>query len=239
MRQAECHQKRFEDAFWLEELGTYALALDGEKRPCRVIASNAGHCLFSGIAGSARAVRVRDTLLSDAMFSGWGVRTVAEGQARYNPMSYHNGSVWPHDNAMIAWGLARYGFRDAALRLFSSWLRVASFMELHRLPELFCGFRRHAGREPTPYPVACSPQAWAAGSLFMLLQACLGLTVDGVRGEVRLDRPRLPKAVENLWIRNLRVGDAVADIGLHRVKTGDVRVVVRRKIGRMELEVRK
>jgi glycogen debranching enzyme len=242
LRQADMHRRRFEEAFWLEDVGiagTYALALDGEKRPCRVLASNAGHCLFSGIADPGRAARVRDSLLAREMFSGWGIRTVGERESRYNPMSYHNGSLWPHDNAIIGAGLSRYGFRDAALRLFASWLGAASFSDLHRLPELFCGFRRQPGQGPTPYPVACNPQAWAAGSLFMLLEACLGLTVDSA-GEVRLDRPRLPVGVENVWVRNLRVRDTVSDIGIVRSGgSGDVRVVVRRKMGRLEVVVRK
>jgi glycogen debranching enzyme len=243
VREAEDLRRRFEEAFWLEDVGiagTYALALDGRGQACRVLASNAGHCLFSGIADAQRAARVRDTLLSREMFGGWGIRTIGEHEPRYNPMSYHNGSVWPHDNALIAAGLARYGFRDAAMRLFASWLSVASFSDLHRLPELFCGFRRQHGQGPTPYPVACSPQAWAAGSLFMLLEACLGMTVDGLKSEVWLDRPRLPKGVENVWVRHLRVGETVSDIGFHRdARTGNVRVVVRRKVGRLEVVVRK
>lgn len=242
-QQAEALRRRVEEAFWLEDVGaagTYALALDGHKRPCRVLASNAGHSLFSGIADPARAARVRDSLLAREMFCGWGVRTLGEREVRYNPMSYHNGSVWPHDNAIIAAGLARYGFRDAALRLFSSFLSAAAFVDLHRLPELFCGFHREHDQGPTPYPVACSPQAWAAGSLFMLLEACLGMTVDGLAGEVRLDRPRLPKGVENVWVRNLRVAETVSDLGFHRdARTGNVRVVIRRKRGRLEVVVRK
>jgi glycogen debranching enzyme len=242
-QQAEQLRRRFEESFWLEDVGvagTYALALDGKKQPCRVLASNAGHCLFSGIADPVRAARVRDSLLAREMFCGWGIRTLGEREVRYNPMSYHNGSVWPHDNAMIAAGLARYGFREAALRLFSSFLSAASFIDLHRLPELFCGFHREHGQGPTPYPVACSPQAWAAGSLFMLLEACLGMTVDGLAGEVRLDRPRLPRGVENVWVRNLRVGETLSDLGFHRdARTGNVRLVVRRKHGRLEVVVRK
>src|SRR5262249_22223973 len=162
--------------------------------------------------------------LAREMFSGWGIRTVGERESRYNPMSYHNGSLWPHDNAIIAAGLSRYGFRDAALRLFASWLGAASFSDLHPLPGLFCAFRRQPGQGPTPYPVACNPQAWAAGSLFMLLEACLGLTVDS-SAEVRLDRPRLPVGVENVWVRNLRVRDTVSDLGIVRSgSSGDVRV---------------
>jgi glycogen debranching enzyme len=239
-REARTLRRRFDEAFWCEEIGTYALALDGTKTPCRVRTSNAGHALYAGIARRDRAQRVAEALLRPPYHSGWGVRTEAAGEPRYNPMSYHNGSVWPHDNAMIAAGLARYGFREAALRLFSSFLSAASFIDLHRLPELFCGFHREHGQGPTPYPVACSPQAWAAGSLFMLLEACLGMTVDVLAGEVRLDRPRLPRGVENVWVRNLRVGETLSDLGFHRdARTGNVRLVVRRKHGRLEVVVRK
>jgi glycogen debranching enzyme len=242
-RQAEGHRQRFEQAFWLEDVGaagTYALALDGRKQRCRVLTSNAGHCLFSGIADAARAARVRDSLLAPEMFTGWGIRTVGDHEARYNPMSYHNGSVWPHDNAMIGAGFAKYGFRAAASQLLASWLSAASFSDLHRLPELFCGFPRQHSQGPTPYPVACSPQAWAAGSLFMLLEACLGISIDVQGMEILLDHPRLPKGVENVWVRNLRVGDTVSDLGFHRAeRTGAVRVVVKRRVGKVGVVVRK
>src|SRR6202035_3060025 len=151
--------ERFEAAFWCPEIETYALALDGAKAPCRVRTSNAGQVLFAGIAAPERAALVARGLMETRFNSGWGIRTVAKGEARYNPMSYHNGSVWPHDNAMIALGLARYGFKDPVQRIFSGLFDAASFWEPRRLPELFCGFaRRHTA--PTTYPVACSPQAW-------------------------------------------------------------------------------
>src|SRR5688500_4215358 len=155
---------RFDDAFWCESLDTYALALDKNKRPCQVRASNAGHCLFAGISSPDRADRVCRTLMSDASFAGWGVRTVAAGEARYNPMSYHNGSIWPHDNAVIAAGLARYGFTDAAARILNAMFDLSEAVDLHRLPELICGFDRRSDEHPTLYPVACAPQAWAAGA---------------------------------------------------------------------------
>ncbi|MFQ5749734.1 MAG: glycogen debranching N-terminal domain-containing protein, partial [Planctomycetota bacterium] len=157
-------QAQFEQAFWCEELSSYALALDGQKRPCRVPASNAGHALFSGIALPERAARTAATLLSDAFFSGWGVRTLAATATAYNPMSYHNGSVWPHDNALIASGLSRYAFKQDGLRILTGLFDASLFLELHRLPELFCGFPRRPGEGPTLYPVACSPQSWAAAA---------------------------------------------------------------------------
>ncbi|HEY8503496.1 MAG TPA: amylo-alpha-1,6-glucosidase, partial [Gemmataceae bacterium] len=190
--QAEGLRRRFEDAFWCEDLGTYALALDGDKRPCRVRASNAGHCLFAGIASSERARRVAQGLLSPEGYSGWGVRTLAAGEARYNPMSYHNGSVWPHDNALIAYGLSRYSLRAKALQVLSGFFEASVFLDLNRLPELFCGFPRRPGEGPTLYPVACAPQAWAAGAPFLFVQAALGLEINAPERRVSFSRPRLP-----------------------------------------------
>lgn len=223
--EAREQRARFNEVFWLDELATYALALDGEKRPCRVRSSNAGHCLFAGIADDARAARLAATLLSDEMFSGFGVRTIAEGEARYNPLSYHNGSVWPHDSAMIAAGLARYGFKDEALRIMSGLFAAGTFMERQRMPELFCGFSKRAGAGPTLYPVACAPQAWAAGSVFMVLGACLGLRVNGVEGSVEVDEAVLPEGIEGLEIANLRAGERVVDVRFRR-EDGGVEVVV-------------
>jgi glycogen debranching enzyme len=148
----------FEETFWLPDLETYALALDGQKRPCRVRSSNAGHLLFSGIVGPERGAIVARELLRPRFFSGWGIRTIAKDEPRYNPMSYHNGSIWPHDNALIALGLARYGDYIGVDRVFRALTEAASYMELRRLPELFCGFQRAKGRGPTLYPVACTPQ---------------------------------------------------------------------------------
>src|SRR5438874_4988278 len=142
-------RQRFEETFWCEELSAYALALDGKKQLCRIRTSNAGHCLFAGIANPERARRVAYTLTNERSFSGWGVRTVAEGEARYNPMSYHDGSVWPHDNALVAGGLALYGFKDYALKILMALFDASIFLDLHRLPELFCGFNRRPGEGPT------------------------------------------------------------------------------------------
>jgi glycogen debranching enzyme len=214
--EAKTLRDRFERAFWIEEFGTYALALDGEKRPCKVHTSNAGHCLLTGIAAPERARRVANALCGGAMFSGWGVRTVADTECRYNPMSYHNGSVWPHDNAVIALGMARYGERQAALKLLEGLFAASTFFDLHRLPELFCGFARRSGEAPTLYPVACAPQAWAAGAVFLLLQAVLGLRIDGTRGEVVIAHPALPESINRLILGNLRVGDSRLDLLVER-----------------------
>lgn len=227
-------QLRFDRAFWCDELGTYALALDGEKRPCRVVTSNAGHCLFTGIALPERAPRVAERLLADDMFSGWGVRTLSTDERRYNPMSYHNGSVWPHDNALIAQGLARYGMKEQAAKILQGLFDASLFVDLHRLPELFCGFPRRAGEGPTLYPVACSPQSWAAAAPFMLLKAVLGLFIEGDEKRVRFAYPVLPPFLEHVEIENLSVGDARIDLHLHRYPD-DVGINVVRREGTIEV----
>ena len=208
--------RRFDDAFWSEELGCYALALDGDKRPCLVRSSNAGQLLYTGIVPQERAAILADLLLGSRFFSGWGIRTVAAGEARYNPMSYHNGSIWPHDNALIAQGLAAYGFRDEALRVLSGLVDAAGYMDLRRLPELFCGFPRQPTTGPTHYPVACSPQAWASGAILLLLQACLGLRIDAAARMVQFVHPRLPPFLDEVRLRNLRLGEAHVDLLLRR-----------------------
>ena len=204
---AERLRERFELAFWCEDLDTYALALDGRRRPCRVRTSNPGHCLFAGIVTPERAKRVCDTLMSDASFNGWGVRTVAAGERRYNPQSYHNGSIWPHDNALIAAGASRYGFTGAATRILNATLELSEAVDLHRLPELICGFTRR-GREPTLYPVACAPQAWAAGAVFLMLAASLGMQIDAPARRISFSRGRLPESIDWIRLTDLKVGDA-------------------------------
>ena len=227
-------QERFERAFWCDDLGTYALALDGKKQPCRVRSSNPGHCLFSGIVPPHRARTVADTLMSDASFSGWGVRTVEAGMARYNPMSYHNGSVWPHDTAVVAAGFGRYGLTTHALRLLSATFDLSRMVELHRLPELICGFHRRPGGFPTLYPVACAPQSWAAAAVFLLLQSCLGIHVSGNGRQVSFVRGVLPADLEWLRIVNLRVVDASVDLLLTR-HAHDVGITVLRREGDVEV----
>ncbi len=213
---AETLRERFEKAFWCEELGVYAIALDGEKRPCRVRTSNAGQVLVCGIASPERAARLAETLMTPEMFSGWGVRTVAADAPRYNPMSYHDGSVWPHDNALIALGLGRYGFKRAAAAIFEGLFDASTHMELMRFPELFCGFPRRRGIAPTLYPVACQPQAWASAAPFALLEACLGIVCDHGRREIRFHNPLLPRFLEEIHIRNLCLDGASVDLRLRR-----------------------
>ncbi len=234
--QADALQQEFETAFWDERLGTYVLALDGEKRPCRVRTSNAGHCLFAGLPRPERARRVVAQLLGPDFFTGWGVRTVAATEARYNPMSYHNGSVWPHDSALIAAGLARYGYKNEALAILTGLFDASIAADLHRLPELFCGFMRRPGAGPTPYPVACSPQAWASGAVFLVLNAILGVAIDAPNKQLRFSHPALPEALNELRIRNLQIGDASLDLVLRRY-TEDVEVSLRRREGEMGIVV--
>jgi glycogen debranching enzyme len=232
--EADTLQERFEAAFWSPILSTYVLALDGKKRPCRVRSSNAGHCLFTGIATPSHARAAAATLLGDDSFSGWGVRTLSALEARYNPMSYHNGSVWPHDNAIVAHGLAQYGFKDAALKVLSGLFNASLFFELRRMPELFCGFARRSGEGPTLYPVACSPQAWAAASVFMLLQSCLGLSIKAPVKQIHVSDPVLPDFLDAVEVRNLKVEDSSVDLVFQR-RDGDVGINILKKEGDVKI----
>jgi glycogen debranching enzyme len=208
--------ERFEEAFWCPEIETYALALDGEKEPCRVRTSNAGQVLFTGIARGDRASLIADGLINPRFFSGWGIRTVARGEARYNPMSYHNGSIWPHDNALIALGLARYGLKRPVAQITRGLFEAATYMDLRRLPELFCGFQRERRRGPTLYPVACAPQAWASATVFSLIEALLGLEFRPQTHEIFLRNPLLPQFLDEVILRNLQVGGSTADLKVSR-----------------------
>jgi glycogen debranching enzyme len=228
--------ERFETAFWCPELGTYALALDGAKEACRIRTSNAGQLLFTGICRRDRAFAVTAGLLQPPFFSGWGIRTVSSVEHRFNPMSYHNGSIWPHDNSLIALGFARYGFKSSIEPVFSGLFDAASYMDLRRLPELFCGFQRRRGRGPTLYPVACAPQAWASATPFLLLHASLGLEFDPVRREVRLRDPRLPSFLDWVKLKNLRLGDATVDLMIRR-HDSNVSVEVLRTEGTLHVAV--
>jgi glycogen debranching enzyme len=227
-------QAAFEDRFWLDDLSTYALALDGDKAPCRVKTSNAGHCLFTGIASAERAERLGATLLGEDHFSGWGVRTVAATEVRYNPMSYHNGSIWPHDNALIAHGLAAVGLTEAANRIFAGLYAASLTMDLRRLPELFCGFHRRPGEAPTQYPVACAPQSWAAAAPFLLLQSCLGLSIKGPEAQVVFDHPVFPSFLESIDLERLAVGEASVDLHLEQFQ-GDVGIHITNKRGKAQV----
>jgi glycogen debranching enzyme len=196
-------RERFEADFWLPDQAYYALALDGEGRPCRVISSNPGHLLWTHIVSDSRAAIVARRLMADDMFTGWGVRTLASGERLYNPMSYHNGSVWPHDTAIAGVGMRRYGLGEPFLTLTTGLFESVLQFENMRMPELFCGFPRVEGSAPTQYPVACAPQAWAAGVVFMLISAMLGLVPEAADNQLTLNRPRLPPWLAWIELRGL------------------------------------
>jgi glycogen debranching enzyme len=236
--EAKAHKlkEQFDLSFYDAELETYAIAIDGQKRKCRIRSSNAGHVLFTGLAKEERLPVVVATLMGTSSFSGWGVRTVASTEVRYNPMSYHNGSVWPHDNALIAAGLERYGYRHAALRIFEGMFAAATYLDLRRLPELFCGFPRRRGQGPTFYPVACSPQAWAAATPLFLMQTCLGLRFSPRERQIELRQPLLPAFLSEVVLRQIRLGESMVDIEARRIRSetavnvvqrsGEIRVLV-------------
>lgn len=229
-------KRKFRERFWCDDLGTYALALDGEKHPCKVHSSNAGQCLFTGIVGKEHASRMNDQLMRPEFFSGWGIRTMPTTAALYNPMSYHNGSIWPHDNALIAHGFAAYGFRRSAERVLTALFDASRCMDLCRLPELYCGFPRRSGEGPTLYPVACNPQAWASGAVYLLVQSCLGMQIHADQQRVHFKNPLLPEALQHAQIRNLRVGRGAVDISLER-HGQDVAINVRRRVGKVQVVV--
>jgi glycogen debranching enzyme len=236
IREGNQLRERFDRTFWSEELKTYALALDGKKRQCDVRTSNAGHALFTMIATPARAGILADTLMDGPSYSGWGVRTVAAHEVRYNPMSYHNGSVWPHDNALIGAGLAKYGYQHLTARILEGMFEAARHVDLNRLPELFCGFhRRPDGTGPTLYPVACAPQAWAAGSPYLLLCASLGIEIRAADRVVVFEAPQLPLFLDELRIEGLTVNDACVDLLVCRRDKG-LTVDVLRKEGVVEIQ---
>lgn len=234
---AEEMRQAVEREFWIEDLNFYALAIDGEGEPCKVRTSNAGHLLYVGLPQPERAKIVADQLLSASFHSGWGLRTLADDAIFFNPMSYHNGSIWPHDTALCGVGLARYGERDSVVRLMSGTFESAVHFNM-RLPELFCGFIRAPGEAPIAYPVACLPQAWSAGSTFMLMQACLGLEIDGWEGELHVTRPRMPIGIDTLTLRHLTVGDKSVDLTFQRVGDRVVAFLSDRHEGMVPLIVR-
>jgi glycogen debranching enzyme len=238
LKEADKLRTQFERHFWCNDLSSYALALDGVKQPCRVRTSNAGHCLWTGIADQKHGMRTAKTLVGEQFFNGWGVRTVAATETRFNPMAYHNGSVWPHDNALIAAGMASYGFKQGALKILCGLFDASLFLELHRLPELLCGFSRRPGEGPTLYPVACSPQTWSSVALFLLLQSCLGLRIEAPQARLSFSQPVLPPFLEHIEIKNLRIGDAAVDLSLER-HAKDVGINILRREGRVEIVVTK
>jgi glycogen debranching enzyme len=234
---AEAVRTRFESAFWMPEEAFYALALDGQGQACRVISSNPGHCLWTGIADESRGGAVARRLMADDMFTGWGLRTLSTRERLYNPMSYHNGSVWPHDTTLAALGLRAYGHVDSFLTLATGLFQAVLHFEDVRMPELFCGFPRVEDRGPTRYPVACSPQAWAAGSVFHLVRGMLGLTPHALENHVTLNRPQLPSWLKWIEIHGLRLGRSRIDLRVSQgrehaavellAREGDAEVVVR------------
>ena len=229
-------KRRFNETFWVGSIGTFAIALDGDKKTCAVRNSNAGHLLYSGIVDDLRAAPVAAALTDPRSFNGWGIRTISKGEARYNPMSYHNGSIRPHDTALGAAGLARYGFRDECIRLIAGLFDASLFNALNRLPELFCGFDRLPGYAPTLYPVACSPQAWAAGAAFLLLQSVLGLSFSPTKPQIRFESPQLPDFLDWIRIQNLKVGNGSVDLAFRR-HPRDVGMNVERKEGNVQIVV--
>jgi glycogen debranching enzyme len=235
---AERLRQKFHEAFWSDEIGTYAIALDGKKRRCEVRSSNPGQCLFTGIATDEHAKRITDQLTSPAFFNGWGIRTVSSSESRYNPMSYHNGSVWPHDNSIIASGMARYGMKQEALKILTGMFDASIFLDLHRLPELFCGFDRIRGEGPILYPVACEPQAWASGAVFLLLQACLGMSINAPGKQLLFDRPVLPRFLNQVRIFGLKIRDASVDLEISRHEN-DVTVNILNRTGQITLNISK
>lgn len=229
---------RFQEDFWMPDRDCYALALDGSGAPCRVIASNAAHCLWTGLVPQASAELTAARLMAADVHTGWGLRTLASGERRYNPMSYHNGSVWPHDTAIAATGFRRYGLAHAFQTLASGLLEAALHFESVRLPELFCGFPRAPGYGPTRYPTACSPQAWAAGVVFQLLATMLGFAPDARENRLTLSRPALPPWLDWVTLHGLPIRDSRVDLRVSRGRVGaavelldrhgDAEVVVRR-----------
>jgi glycogen debranching enzyme len=233
-RESEALKRRFQEAFWCPEICSYAIALDGEKRQCQVRSSNAGHTLFTGIPSEEHARQIVRQLRSEEYFSGWGVRTVATTEVRYNPMSYHNGSVWPHDNALVAHGLTQSADKTLAAEILTGLFDASIFLELHRLPELFCGFPKQQGQAPTLYPVACAPQAWAAGAVFLVLQACLGMEVRAIDRVIRFVHPLLPESVPYVRICGLKVDDSEVDLEITRYHQ-TVSISIPRRVGNVRI----
>jgi glycogen debranching enzyme len=227
---------RFNEAFWMEDERFFAAALDADKQQVRTLMSNPGHGLYSGIVDEDKALPLAKRLLAPDMFSGWGVRTMSRSAAAYNPMSYHNGSVWPHDNALIAAGLKRYRFARATNRVATALFDAAVSADYLRLPELFCGFTRRTPNRPVSYPIACSPQAWAAGSPFLMLQAILGLSARAHENLLTVNLPHLPTWLNTVEVRNLTVGQSTVSMVFRREgeitsfsllsREGDLRVVM-------------
>jgi len=237
-REAADLKKRFNRDFWLEDEGFYALALGANKEPAESITSNPGQCLWTGIIDKDKAARVVERIFANDMFSGWGIRTLSSQAARYNPLGYHLGSVWPHDNSLIGIGLKRYGFEDELNELATGLYDCCRSFDYYRLPELFCGVPRTAHSFPVRYPVACRPQAWAAGTMPLFLQTILGFVPDATKNALKIVRPNLPYWLEQIEVRKLGIGNSSVDLLFERRKgrtrtsisnNGGIKVTVIRK----------
>lgn len=237
-KEAETLKRNFNDKFWDESLGCFVMALDGDKRPCKVISSNPGHCLFTKIVDEDKARKLADSLLGPEMFSGWGIRTLSSRERKFNPMSYHNGSVWPHDNALIAYGLSLYGFQEHVLKIMQAMFEASSFINLQRLPELYCGFERRSSEGPTAYPVACSPQAWSVAVVFMLMQACFKIEINAVEKTILFNKPRLPDYLEFIYLDSLMIDGQSCNLHMKRIYN-DVAFYLLQKPEGWELLIRK
>jgi glycogen debranching enzyme len=235
--EAEVLRERFNEAFWMPEAGFFCQGLDKDKRQVPTITSNPGHCLWCGIVDDEKAAQVVKRLTQPDMFCGWGIRTIGTQEPSYNPMSYHNGSIWPHDNSIIVAGFKRYGFHDEANAIVSEILEAAQHFLYARLPELYCGFKRDTVYQsgPAEYPVSCSPQAWAAGAPILMLQSLLGLQPDAADGYVRAS-PRVPDWLNSVRVSNLRVGNARVEILVNK-EEGRTEVSMSNSDGDLALEV--
>lgn len=236
-RQAAELKERFNRDFWMEEPGYFALALDGQKRQVKTITSNPGHCLWSRIVDDDKAPKVVRRLLSPALSSGWGIRTLAARQRPYDPIGYHTGTVWPHDNALIAHGMRRYGFDREARQVLDQLALAGAFFPYARFPEVFCGFSAEEVPVPVQYPVACRPQAWASGAPLLMIRSYGGLSADAPAGRLYIDRPRLPGWLERMEILGMRVGDARLDLSFTN-REGVTATEVPRKEGEIEVLIR-
>lgn len=234
--EAENLKKLFNEKFWNDRIQSYVIALDGNKKQCEVMSSNSGHCLFGKIVDDSRVAQVVKRLFDSDMNSGWGIRTISENAARFNPMSYHNGSIWPHDNALIAMGLAHYSYNDRIAELIDSFFQVSNYMDLSRLPELFCGFTKTEFEGPTLYPVACIPQAWASATVFTFIAAALGMRMDAPHKTLYFYHPFLPPSLEDLRINNLRIGNMYVDLMLSSYE-GDVGINILKKSDDLQIRV--
>jgi glycogen debranching enzyme len=238
-QQAAALKSKFIRDFWIEQKQTVALALDGDKKACKVMSSNAAHCLATGIVDGAHGQKLCERLLRDDMFTGWGIRTLSDSERRYNPMSYHNGSVWPHDNAIAALGLARCGNRAGVIRILEGLLDAAVSFRDGSLPELFCGFHREPQLGPVPYPVACHPQAWSAASVFLILQSILGMRIQGFQNSVTIETPVLPSWLDWIKVENLKVGQGTVSLSFQRMPTNAAAVEVLARQGPVEVNIHK